>query len=98
MFNAFASNPLVPPPAHKTKTLVCSLIEFDEFLADTSSSEGADSVVVVSFAPAVAKIASAFFVSKFADTFSFNSLFTSLLPRSSSRICSSYTFKMDNKS
>ena len=60
LFNAFASNPLVPPPAHKTKTLVCSLIEFDDSLADTSSSEGAGSVVVASFAPAVAKIASAF--------------------------------------
>ena len=92
MFNAFASNPLVPPPAHKTKTLVCSLIEFDDSLADTSSSEGADSVVVASFAPAVAKIASAFFVSKFADTFLLIH-YLLLLPRSSSRICSSYTFK-----
>ena len=96
MFNAFASNPLVPPPAHKTKTLVCSLIEFDDSLADTSSSEGAGSVVVASFAPAVAKIASAFHQSLL--ILFFNSLFTSLLPRSSSRICSSYTFKMDNKS
>ena len=60
LFNAFASNPLVPPPAHKTKTLVCSLIEFDEFLADTSSSEGADSVVVFHLHQRVAKIASAF--------------------------------------
>ena len=51
LFNAFASNPLVPPPAHKTKTLVCSLIEFDDSLADTSSSEGAGSVVIASFAP-----------------------------------------------
>ncbi|SCT36382.1 Uncharacterised protein [Staphylococcus aureus] len=67
-----ANNPLVPPPAQSTKTFVCSVI-FEALAASSDT-------------PLAAKIESAFFVSKFAATFSFKSELLSLRPSSSSRI------------
>ena len=44
LFKALASKPLVPPPAHKTKTFVCSLIVSVEDVEVVSSTEDVSSV------------------------------------------------------
>lgn len=86
LFKALANNPLVPPPAHRTNTFVCSFILFLK-----------SALVSVPLFECDAKIASAFLVSKLAATLSCNSLLLSLMPASSSKFHYHKLLRMDNR-